>query len=62
MLDFLQSWCATIVFFLLILILLLWLQLLKWKNYDTKHKKWQNDNCSCDAPAGNPEPGEPTWP
>ena len=62
MVEFLQSWCALIVFFLAIMVVQFWLQLLKWKNRWEQHAAWQDKHCACETPGANPEPTQPTWP
>lgn len=62
MLEWLQSWCALIVFLLLFLLIQSWLQLLKWKKWGQRYKDWVKRNCDCKQPGGDPEPDEPDWP
>jgi hypothetical protein len=59
-----MSLCWILVILLAIIALVLWRQLLKWRDWKNQIRDWRDwvaDNCQCPGGGGTPPP-PPSWP
>jgi len=50
-----------VIWILIVIILILIVQLFRWKSWANAYKNWVQQNCRCDNTGGEP-PKEPGWP